>query len=130
MTERTINERQLYSRDSDRISPVPEEEHQHSFDIQRIELILAQKRTHLSIMRTGIGVCTLPLSVVTVLIATSRYYDLRENFLLATALTTICIGLLVLGIYLIGKSIYRIRKQDELIAKIMKEDPFLNDLLD
>ena len=40
-----------------------------------IQVILAEKRTALALMRTGIAVFVLPLSVLSVLIATSKYYD-------------------------------------------------------
>ena len=43
--------------------------------INEVQLLLAEKRTSLSTMRTGITVFVLPLSVLSVLIATSKYYD-------------------------------------------------------
>ena len=96
-----------------------------SVSISRIQLILAEKRTTLAVMRTGIGVFTLPLSVVTVLVATSRYYDVLETYHLLIPLLGICAGLIVLGIYLVHRSVRRIRKQDALINKIKKQDPGL-----
>ena len=96
-----------------------------SVDISRIQLILAEKRTSLAIMRTGIGVFTLPLSVVTVLVATSRYYDVFETYHLLVPLLGICAGLIVLGIYLVHRSVRRIRKQDALINRIKQQDPAL-----
>jgi len=96
-----------------------------SVSISRIQLILAEKRTTLAVMRTGIGVFTLPLSVVTVLVATSRYYDVLETYHLLIPLLGICAGLIVLGIYLVHRSVRRIRKQDALINKIKQQDPGL-----
>ena len=43
--------------------------------INEVQLILSEKRTSLSLMRTGIAVLALPLSVLSFLIATSKYYD-------------------------------------------------------
>ena len=43
--------------------------------INEAQLILAEKRTSLSVMRTGITVLALPLSVMSLLIATSKYYN-------------------------------------------------------
>lgn len=43
--------------------------------MDEIQLILAEKRTSLSVMRTGIAILALPLSVMSVLVATSRLYD-------------------------------------------------------
>ena len=96
-----------------------------SVSVSRIQLVLAEKRTTLAVMRTGIGVFTLPLSVVTVLVATSRYYDALETYQLLIPLLGICAGLIVLGIYLVHRSVRRIRKQDAMINKIKQQDPGL-----
>jgi len=96
-----------------------------SLSISRIQLILAEKRTTLAVMRTGIGVFTLPLSVITVLVATSRSYDVFETYHLLVPLLGICVGLVVLGIYLVHRSVRRIRKQDALINRIKQQDPGL-----
>ncbi|HEY5656599.1 MAG TPA: hypothetical protein VIY27_02310 [Myxococcota bacterium] len=93
--------------------------------VARIQLILAEKRTSLAVMRTGIGVFTLPLSVVTVLIATSRHYDFLEAYHLLVPLLILCAGLVVLAIYLIHRSVLRIWRQDAMIRKIKREDPGL-----
>jgi uncharacterized membrane protein YidH (DUF202 family) len=98
-----------------------------SVSVSRIQLVLAEKRTSLAVMRTGIGVFTLPLSVVTVLVATSRYYDFLGTYQLLLPLLGVCAGLVVLGIYLVHRSVRRIRKQDALINKIKQQDPALTD---
>jgi hypothetical protein len=41
--------------------------------INEVQLLLAEKRTSLSSMRNGITVFVLPLSVLSILIATSKY---------------------------------------------------------
>jgi len=43
--------------------------------VNEIQLLLAEKSIHLALMRTGIAVLTLPLSVLSLLIATSKYYN-------------------------------------------------------
>src|SRR5438876_2814551 len=52
-----------------------------------IQVLLAEKRTALASMRTGIAVFALPLSVLSVLIATSRYYNFRTVMPLPGAAT-------------------------------------------
>jgi uncharacterized membrane protein YidH (DUF202 family) len=96
-----------------------------SVSTSRIQLILAEKRTTLAVMRTGIGVFTLPLSVITVLIATSRSYDILGTYHLLIPLLGICVGLVVLGVYLVHRSVRRIWKQDALIKRIKQQDPSL-----
>jgi Kef-type K+ transport system membrane component KefB len=93
--------------------------------ISRIQLILAEKKTTLAAMRTGIGVFTIPLSVVTVLVATSRDYDVLETYHLLLPLLGVCAGLVVLGIYLVHRSVRRIGRQDALINRIKQQDPGL-----
>ncbi len=95
-------------------------------NIARIQLILAEKRTSLAIMRTGIAVFTLPLSVLTVLIATSRYYDFLNIYQLIIPVLLMCLGLIALGIYLVHRAIIRIWKQEALIDKIKESDPNLS----
>ena len=108
----------------DEASPAKREE---AVAVSRIQLVLAEKRTSLAVMRTGIGVFTLPLSVVTVLVATSRYYDFLEAFHFLVPLLILCAGLVVLAIYLVHRSVLRIWKQDALIRKIKQEDPGLTE---
>jgi hypothetical protein len=43
-----------------------------------IQVLLSEKRTALASLRTGIAVFALPLSVLSVLIATSRYYNMGK----------------------------------------------------
>lgn len=98
--------------------------------IPRIQLILAEKRTSLAVLRTGIVVFTLPLSVITVLIATSRYYGFLEAYHLLVPLLVLCAGLTVLAVYLVHRSVLRIRKQDALIKKTKESDPTLAEFFD
>jgi len=43
--------------------------------LNEVQLLLSEKRTALSTMRTGIAVFAFPLSVLSILIATSRLYN-------------------------------------------------------
>jgi uncharacterized membrane protein YkgB len=58
--------------------PLPEGSQGDSTNIviNEVQLVLAEKRTSLAAMRTGIAVFALPLSVLSVLVATSKYYDI------------------------------------------------------
>ena len=73
-----------------------------------IQVLLAEKRTALASMRTGIAVFALPLSVLSVLIATSRYYNVGTVMPLLVPLLLLNLGLVVLGSWLIYRSIHRI----------------------
>ena len=83
-----------------------------------IQLILAEKRTALSSLRTGIAVFALPLSVLSVLIATSKYYDVIRVLHFLLPLLALNVALIVLGSYLIIHSIMRIRRYDRMIKEL------------
>jgi hypothetical protein len=73
-----------------------------------IQVLLSEKRTALSSMRTGIAVFALPLSVLSVLIATSRYYSIGK----VMPLLLLNLGLVVLGTWLVFHSIGRLHHYD------------------
>ncbi len=91
--------------------------------IGRITMLLAAKRTSLAVLRTGIAILTLPFSVVTVLIATSKSYEFTENLLFIIPLMALNTLLVALSMYLMARSILRIHKIDILITKLKEEDP-------
>lgn len=99
-------------------------------DIAMAQLILAEKRTSLAVVRTGIAVVALPLSVVTALIAFSRYYDVASNLLMIVPLLLVCLGLTVFGIYLLSRSLLRIHHQDLMLRKLKERDPEIRELLE
>ena len=65
-----------------------------------IQVLLAEKRTALSSLRTGIAIFALPLSVLSVLIATSRFYSFGKVMPLLVPLLLLNLGLVVLGSWL------------------------------
>jgi uncharacterized membrane protein YidH (DUF202 family) len=75
-----------------------------------IQVLLAEKRTALAGLRTGIAVFALPLSVLSALIATSRYYSIERGMplLLMLPLMLLNLGLVVLGTWLVFRSVHRI----------------------
>lgn len=101
-----------------------------SIIIGEVQLILAEKRTSLAAMRTGIAVFALPLSVLSVLIATSKYYDFIKIWHLLVPLLALCTALVFLGTYLVIRAILRIRHHDELILAIKRKHSQIAELID
>jgi hypothetical protein len=95
-----------------------------------IQLILAEKRTALASLRTGIAVFALPLSVLSALIATSKYYDVVRVLHFLLPLLVLNLGLIVLGCYLVIHSISRIRHYDHLIKQLKKEHSAMAEFID
>lgn len=97
--------------------------------INEAQLILAEKRTSLAVMRTGIAVLALPMSVTSLLIATSKYYTILNVLPFLIPLLGINTALVVLGIYLIRRSIVRMREYDQMIEKIKSEHSVLREFI-
>jgi len=98
--------------------------------INEIQLLLAEKRTSLSTLRTGITVFVLPLSVLSVLIATSKYYNLLQVMPLIIPLLIICVLLVFLGSYLIIRAMIRMRHHDSLILQLKRKHRWIAKFID
>jgi uncharacterized membrane protein YidH (DUF202 family) len=83
--------------------------------LAEIQLVLAEKRTSLSALRTGIAIFAFPLSVLSVLVATSKSYHVSDVLHLMIMIIIINVGLVALAIYLIVRSLRRIRHYDRVI---------------
>ena len=95
-----------------------------------VQLLLSEKRTALSTLRTGIAIFAFPLSVLSVLIATSGNYQLHEVLHWMLPLLLLNVGLTALAIYLIVHSFRRIHRYDRLIAEFKHKHSKLATLLD
>lgn len=98
--------------------------------INEAQLILAEKRTSLSATRTGIAVIALPLSLVSLLIATSKFYDAFHVLHWLIPLTVLNVALLFLGAYLIIRSLIRIHHYDHLMKEIKRKHSAVAEFLD
>ena len=95
-----------------------------------IQVLLSEKRTALASLRTGIAVFALPLSVLSVLIATSRYYNFGKVMPLLAPLLLLNFGLVVLGSWLIYHSICRIHHYDRLIRPLTQKYRSIAEFID
>jgi uncharacterized membrane protein YidH (DUF202 family) len=94
-----------------------------------VSLLLAEKRTSLSVLRTSIALFTVPTSVFTILVATSRYYDIGESLYFAVPLFIVCTFLICFGLYLVYRSLRRLRDIDRKINEIKEKDTCLRDVI-
>jgi uncharacterized membrane protein YidH (DUF202 family) len=97
--------------------------------INEIQLVLSEKRTALSVLRTGIAIFALPLSVLTVLVATSRYYNIFEILGLFIPLLVICLGLAIFGVAMMLRSTRNIRRYDRMVESLLNQSDYLKSLL-
>lgn len=98
--------------------------------INEVQLVLAEKRTSLAVMRTGIAVLVLPLSVMSVLIATSKYYNVLSVLPLLIPLALLNLGLIIIGGYLVIRAIGRLHRYDRLIHEIKLQHSVIKDFID
>lgn len=97
--------------------------------INQIQLILSEKRTALSVLRVGIATLALPLSIISFLIATSKYYEIKHVWIMLSIVGFINIALLIISFYLIIRSIYRMRNYDKMIRMIKRQHSSLSDFI-
>ena len=97
--------------------------------IDEASLLLAEKRTSLSTVRTGVALVALPRSVVSALVATSRMYDRAEMAPVLVPVLAVCGVLLVLGAYLIARAVVRIHRYDAQLHALRRRNRRLARLL-
>jgi len=95
-----------------------------------IQLLLAEKRTALSALRAGIAVFALPLSVLSVLVATSKNYQPTHVLEFLIPLVLLNAALIILGCYLIFHSILRLRHYDRTIKELKQKYSAIAPFLD
>lgn len=98
--------------------------------INEAQLILADKRTHLATLRTSIAVLALPLTVVSFLIAASKYYHISEVIWLLAPLLLACLGLLGLGTYLVWRSLGRLRHAEAVLNELKRRHSVLSEIME
>ena len=85
---------------------MPSEQQNDILSINQVQLLLSEKRTALSVMRTGIAVLALPLSIFSALIATSRWYNVMEVWPLLVLVVAINLGLAIFGMGLRKQNLF------------------------
>jgi len=98
--------------------------------INEVELLLAEKRTSLSGIRTGLTIVALPLSVLMLLVVLSKYYDPSSVLPAIVIIGTICVVLFAFGSILILRSHNQIVECDRKIKKIKEQDKEVEALVD
>ena len=79
-----------------------------------IRTLDAEKRTHLAELRTGIGILTIPMSLLTILIATSNYYSVDTVLSFIVGLVIGIIALFTVGAYLVIRALKKLKTTENL----------------
>ena len=97
--------------------------------LNEMQLLLAEKRTALATLRTGIAIFAFPLSILSVLIATSKSYNLSEVTHWLVPMIGINLGLIILAVYLIVRGLRKLWHYDRLIGEFKRQHRRLAQLL-
>lgn len=109
----------------------PEEQLQpDNFILGEIQVLLSEKRTSLATLRTGIAVFALPLSVLSLLIATSHYYSFAKVMPLLAPLLILNLGLIAVGSWLVYRSLKHLHHYDQRVRQLIKKYHTLADFVD
>jgi len=95
-----------------------------------VQLLLAEKRTAYSGLRTGIAIFALPLSFLSVLVATSKNYTAANVLGFLVPLLALNAALVGLGCYLIIHAILRLRHYDNLIKELKSRHSAIAEFMD
>jgi len=95
-----------------------------------VQIILAEKRTALSALRTGIAIFAFPLTVLSALVATSSAYRVSEVLHLLIPLGLLNLALVVLAIYLVVRAIRRLRHYDRILQELKRKHSVLAEFVD
>jgi uncharacterized membrane protein YidH (DUF202 family) len=110
--------------------PVPENSCPPAILINEVQLLLAEKRTSLAGLRTGIAVFAIPLSIMGMLVATSRYYEIIDIMPLFITVMVINALLLALGTFLVIRAIIKLRYEDRMIKNIKRKHSAISEFMD
>jgi hypothetical protein len=111
----------------------PEKPHLEKGDGEIISiatLVLAEKRTSLAVLRTGVAVGLIPLSITTALVALSKSFEWTENLHFLVPMYAVLTVLTLVSLYLIGRALQRIHHHDEILARLRKSSPTLGPFID
>jgi uncharacterized membrane protein YkgB len=92
-----------------------------SSSINEVQLVLAEKRTSLAVLRTGIAVSVIPLSIISFLIATSKTYNFSHVAYLLVPLLIVCTLMGGFGFYLIVRSAVKVHRYDGMITALKQQ---------
>ena len=81
-------------------------------------------------LRTGIAVFALPLSVLIIPVTTSRHDKVMDVLHFLLPLQVLCGGLILLGPYLIIGALVRIRQQDRMVLTRKKKNSQISEFFD
>lgn len=103
---------------------------QREMVFDEVNLLLSEKRTALSILRTGIAIFLIPLSIGSLLIATSQLYKPEKILFLMIPVLAGCTLLMIIALWLIIRAFAKLRHNEKHLDHIIEKNQFLRHLVD
>ena len=103
--------------------------HSEQLLLQKIQVILAEKRTLFSILRTGMAVITLPLTVIVFMVATREYHSVLNYIWISIFLIAALLTISFSGIFITLQSFKKIKKLNHLIMEIERENKDIDKIM-
>ncbi len=86
--------------------------------INEAQLVLAEKRTSLAALRTGLALVGLPMAVMSFLIVMSEHYHLEQVWIYLLPIAVVCTAMATLGGYMCWRAVVRIHRADAHLAHL------------
>lgn len=103
---------------------------QREMVFDEVSLMLSEKRTALSILRTGIAIFSIPLSLGSVLIATSQLYDPDKILYLIVPVLAGCTLLVLISLWLMVTAAVKLRNNERRLDRLIEKNQFLRNIVD
>jgi hypothetical protein len=103
---------------------------QRDMVFDEVNLLLSEKRTALSLLRTGIAIFTIPLSIGSVLIATSQLYRPQDILFLLVPVLAGCSLLVLIAVWLFVTSFIKLRHNEKRLVHLLQKNQFLRQLVE
>ncbi|MDP2629569.1 MAG: hypothetical protein Q8P45_02605 [Candidatus Harrisonbacteria bacterium] len=90
--------------------------------LSEVQLLFAEKRTYFALLRTGLAVFTLPMTIIIFLGATNSYHKVFANALVATSVITALGFVALIGLVMFFQAEHKIKYLNAIIGSIKKRD--------
>lgn len=97
--------------------------------LNEIQLLLAEKRTYFALLRTGMAIFTMPLTIVAVLAGTSEYHAVFKSFWIGFITISFLLAISLVGLSLFYGAEKKIKRLDHMIRLIEKENKRIAEIL-
>ena|SRR3989344_7686050 len=104
-------------------------QHSEQLLLAEAQVLLAEKRTYFSILRTGLAVITVPPTIILFLLATTPYHHIFDQVVTGVLVVG---GLLLIsgvGLYITINAQRKINRLDKMISRLEEQNQHIKDII-